>query len=639
MFPKVVQFLKQQTSDSQNIASLYSLADHSKCLAFMLGDGIVPSNVRAGYLARLIIRRALRFLEHLNLHIPLSELVLMHLNSLKEDFPSLKHAQGQIQEILDIETKRFSETLTKGQGIISRFVKEKKTIDDVTLITLYDTHGMPPDIAQRIAQDEGINVVIPKNFDSMIAELHSHEETEKEQQVEESSLPETKRLYYDDHYRKEFDAKVTWVQQGKQGSEVILDKTVFYPEGGGQPGDIGFLQNNGQQIKVAQVIKKDDAIIHILDGSVQVGDTVHGCIDWDHRYTLMKHHTGTHVVNGALRQLFGEHIWQAGSQLGLSEARFDFSHYKPISDQEKKEIETMANRLIKKMVPVEKKIMQRNDAEKAYGFRLYQGGVPPCDSIRVIHIPGVDVEACGGTHLNNIKEVEKIRIIRTERIQDGVNRVVFAAGAMAEEHEKAEDRRYHQIISLLEPRYTIQHHAVVADQLHRATEIFSVSSDQLEKTIQRFLHETDGMKKKTSVYDLNEACTHLFSMWKKTQKKKKQVSTDEIQRLRKQGELVFGTSITVIAAETTYESTATAGALVTEPDYVVHIYDGTKITSMVSDNVALDLRDIAPALGKILGGSGGGKPRMTQSGGPKQDNAHEALETAKQLTKKKLTKK
>jgi alanyl-tRNA synthetase len=144
----------------------------------------------------------------------------------------------------------------------------------------------------------------------------------------------------------------------------------------------------------------------------------------------MKYHTGTHVVNGALRKLLGEHIWQAGSQLEINEARFDFSHYKSISEKERIDIENLANQLIRKGAVVEKKLMDRNSAEQLYGFRLYQGGVPTGDLIRIINIPEIDVEACGGTHVNNINEVEKIRILKTERLQDGVNRIIFTAATM-----------------------------------------------------------------------------------------------------------------------------------------------------------------------------------------------------------------
>jgi len=381
------------------MASIYSLADHAKCLAFMLGDGIVPSNVKAGYLARLIIRRSLRFIEKIGLNASLKEVVTIQLNQIKGEFPSLEKQKRQIDDILEIETERFSETIAKGENLIRRILKEKGKIDKNALINLYDTHGMPPDVVQKISKNEGSEVVIPENFDSMVAELHSHEKKDEERQKVRSGLPNTEQLYYKDHYIKEFNAKVIWSNKIKEGMEVVLDQTAFYPEGGGQPGDVGYLQNNGKKLTVKEVKKEGDAIIHVIKGKADVGEIVHGAIDWEQRYTLMKHHTGTHLVNGALRKILGEHIWQAGSQLGINEARFDFAHYKSISEKERREIEKQANEFIKQATNVEKKVMARNDAEKAYGFRLYQGGVPPGDSIRVLNIPGIDVEACGGTHL------------------------------------------------------------------------------------------------------------------------------------------------------------------------------------------------------------------------------------------------
>ncbi|MCK4416369.1 MAG: hypothetical protein KAU84_04375, partial [Thermoplasmatales archaeon] len=461
VLPDMINWIKKNSKDVSDKASVYSLADHTKCLSFMIGDGIVPSNVKAGYLARLIIRRSLRFIEKLQFKGSLKDLVLMQLDFLQKDFPSLKKREKQISEILDIETQRYSETLSKGRSLIKRILKEKKTIDEKELVTLYDTHGMQPDIVKNIAKSQNVEIKIPENFESMIAELHSHEIKESEKEKIEKNLPETERLYYKDHYTKEFDAKVIWAK----GSEIILDKTAFYPDGGGQPGDIGVLSNNGKKITVKNTIKSGNSIIHLIDGNLEVGEKVHGVIDWDHRYTLMKHHTGTHVVNGALRHLLGEHIWQAGSQLGLSDARFDFSHYKPISESEKKQIEDLANKFIKKAVPVEKKIMDRNAAEKSYGFRLYQGGVPPGNSIRVLNIPSIDVEACGGTHLNNISEVEKIRIIKTERIQDGVNRIIFAAGKMADVHLEGEIETYKKIVSEIENIYDIKEEKDISKQL------------------------------------------------------------------------------------------------------------------------------------------------------------------------------
>ncbi|MFW6173243.1 MAG: alanine--tRNA ligase, partial [Elusimicrobiota bacterium] len=619
-------------------ANIYALADHSKCLAFMLGDGIVPSNVKAGYLARLIIRRSLRFLEKLKLNVSLKELVDLHLDLLEKEFPSLKHGKDQIDEILDIESKKFSETISKGEGLVKRILKEKKTLDKNELITLYDTHGMPPSIVKNIAKKEGVNVTIPKNFESMIAELHSHEKKEETKHEIKADLPNTKRLYYEDHYSQEFDANVLWKKNSDRKTKVILDKTTFYPEGGGQPGDVGVLSTGKKQVSVNQVKEEDNSIVHVIDGILEVGEKVHGKIDWEHRYTLMKHHTGTHVVNAALRKLFGEHIWQAGSQLRVDEARFDFSHYKSITDQEIKEIEKMANEFIQQELPVEKKIMNRNDAERAYGFRLYQGGVPPGNTIRVVNIPGIDVEACGGTHLNNIKEIEKIRILKTERIQDGVNRIIFVAGKMVDTYQKEENELFNRIVENLATIYEIKEQKKASDQLKEASRVLSVSVDQLDKTIKRFLKETEK-KEKTTVVDLTEACKDLFKEWKNTQKMKKKVPTEEIERLKNKAEVIPGTEIKVITAQCKFDSIVIAGEITNEEGYVVHIYDGKKLTSSASDNVDIDLRKIAPEIGRILGGSGGGKPKFTQSGGPRNDKVKEALKTAKMLTQKALGKK
>jgi alanyl-tRNA synthetase len=489
VFPEMVNWLKKYAKNTSDMQSIYSLADHSKCLSFMLGDGIVPSNAKSGYLARLIIRRSLRFIEKIKLDTSLKKLVLMQVDTLKKDFPSLKKREAQIGEILDIETQKYKDTLSKGKNLVKRILKEKKTIDQGELITLYDTHGMQPDIVKNIAKEEGVSVKIPDDFESMVAELHSHEKKEETCDDAIISLPETEKLYYKDHYTKEFDATVLWANKTKDGSEVVLDKTAFYPEGGGQPSDIGFLKNNGNKIIVNYAKKIGDSIVHELDSVLNVGDKVHGQIDWDHRYTLMKHHTGTHVVNGALRHLLGEHVWQAGSQLDINDARFDFAHYKSVTDEEIKEIEKLANKFIKKAIGVEKKIMDRNSAEKTHGFRLYQGGVPPGNSIRVLNIPGIDVEACGGTHLNNISEVEKIRIIKVERIQDGVNRIVFAAGAMADLHQAEEKEIYENVVKILSPCYEIAEQGEISEQLKVVSKLFSVPIEQLDKTIKRFLTE------------------------------------------------------------------------------------------------------------------------------------------------------
>ncbi len=636
VFPKLIKWIKENCENKKDMASIYSLADHSKCLSFMLGDGIVPSNVKSGYLARLIIRRSLRFIEKIKLDSSLKKIVYMQLDLLEKDFPSLKNNKKQIGEILDIETKKYFDTLKKGKHLVKRILSEKKTIDEQELIVLYDTHGMPPEIVKKIASENNVKIKIPENFESMIAELHTHQKNEEKCKEKVENLPETEPLYYKDHYTKEFEAKVLRVEKKEDISKVVLDKTAFYPEGGGQPSDIGYLKLDNKKYIVNEVKKKGDSIIHFVKGELKKDDIVKGEIDWEHRYTLMKHHTGTHLVNGALRKILGEHVWQAGSQLNIEDARFDYSHYKTLSQKQIKEIEKLANEYVKQKIDVEKKVMDRNSAEKKYGFRLYQGGVPPGDSIRVLDIPGVDVEACGGMHINNTGEIKKIRIIKSERIQDGVNRIIFAAGKMADVYQKQEREEYEKIIQILKPTFEIKKHKRISNQLKDSSKIFSVPIYQLEKTMKRFLKETK-IKQKIEVEDLKNASKKLFDLWKKQQKEKKKVSKDEITDLIESAEKTSNNT-RIVTACTDSKATSVAGKLVKKGNIVAHIFDGKKLVSMASKDVKIDLREIAPKVGKILGGSGGGSALMTQCGGPNKEKINDALAEAKKLTKEKLEK-
>jgi alanyl-tRNA synthetase len=635
VFPEIIKWIVKKSEDNSDMQSIYSLGDHSKCLSFMLGDGIVPSNVKAGYLARLIIRRSLRFFEKIKIDGSLKDIVFMQLDLLAKDFPSLIKRKKQIGEILDIETRRYHDIIKKGKNLVKKIILEKKIIDTNDLILLYDTHGMQPDIVKNIAKEEGVYIKIPKNFESMVAELHSYETDEKEIPNEETNLPSSEKLYYKDHYTKIFNAEVLWTNKTESGFEVVLDKTAFYPEGGGQPSDIGFLSNSGKKYRVNHVKKQDNAIIHEVNGSLNVGDKVFGEIDWENRYSLMRHHTGTHVVNGALRKLLGEHIWQAGSQLLPENARFDFAHYTSITNDQKKKIEELANDFVKKKLDVKKLVLDRNSAEKIYGFRLYQGGVPPGNCIRVLDIPGVDFEACGGTHLNNIGEIEKIKVIKIERIQDGVNRVIFAAGKMVDIYHKEEKEIYHNLINILKPFYEIKENLNISEELRKVTDVFSVTIDQLDKTFERFLKESK-IKTHKNVKNLLDAANDLFSEWKKQQKNKKKVTNNDINNYIKSAEIVPGTDYKIITDKTNLDAFAVSGAIVKNSGYIVHIFDGKKLVSMASENIDIDLREIAPELGKILGGSGGGRRRMTQCGGPNIDKVDSALKTAKKLTKKKL---
>jgi alanyl-tRNA synthetase len=282
--------------------------------------------------------------------------------------------------------------------------------------------------------------------------------------------------------------------------------------------------------------------------------------------------------------------------------------------------------------------MDRNGAEKTFGFRLYQGGVPPGNAIRVLNIPGIDVEACGGTHLNNTKEAEKIRIIKTERIQDGVNRIIFAAGKKADAHAKEEEQLYERITSMLDSAYKIKESKDASKELQESAKIFSVSIQQLEKTLQRFLEEVEKKKEKTTVKDLREACEHLFEEWKKTKKMIKQKSVEFSLNAETYKEIPV--TIKGKPAKLRFEDIppsldpiAYAGKIVEQSGYVAYISCGNRVTLAASEDLDIDLGSIAREIGKVLGGSGGGKTHMAQCGGTKRGNTSEAQKKAEELIK------
>ncbi|MEM2935381.1 MAG: alanine--tRNA ligase-related protein, partial [Candidatus Thermoplasmatota archaeon] len=396
---------------------IYAIADHARCIAFMLSDGVVPSNSGAGYLARLVIRRALRFIKKIGFE-GLFDIVSLHIDEMGKDFPELKKARSRIKEILEIEEEKFNSIIERGKSILSKY----KEIGREELIKLYDSHGIHPEIVKEIK-----HVEIPEKFESMVAERHLKSKEEKKEEKIYSF--KTSKIYYEMPYEKEFDANVIY----KGENFVILDKTLFYPEGGGEKSDTGYLIQNGKRARVIKAEKAGDAILHYIEGEIEKGE-VKGIIDWKRRYAMMIHHTATHIINYSARETLGEHVWQAGSELDENEARLDITHYKRISEEEAKEIERRANEVISKGIEVRKNFYERNEAEKKYGMRLYQGGAPKGNIIRVVEIPGIEAEACGGMHINNTSEIGLIKIIGIERLQDGVERIRFCAGEKAIEY-------------------------------------------------------------------------------------------------------------------------------------------------------------------------------------------------------------
>jgi alanyl-tRNA synthetase len=302
--------------------------------------------------------------------MPLADIVAMQIDYFSPHFPELVENRDDIMNLVNVEEQRYYETLDRGRSIVGKVTKELRgaPISLDTLIELYDSHGLNPEIVQEFSE---VPVHIPDNFYQMVAKRHEAIEPVAEEAKDEefpSDMPETKMSYYDDPEVMAFEARVAAVINGA----LLLEHTYFYPEGGGQEPDYGTI--NG--LEVVNVQKVRNSILHYLKEkhSIAQGDIVTCAINEERRRQLMRHHTAAHIINGSARDMLGNHIWQTGAHKAVDEARLDITHYENLSEEQRAELERRCNEVGCWRTPVEISFMPRDEAEAKFGFRLYQGG-------------------------------------------------------------------------------------------------------------------------------------------------------------------------------------------------------------------------------------------------------------------------
>ncbi len=451
------------------LAALYSIADHTRSLLVALHDGGLPSNVGGGYNLRMILRRALSFISQYGWNLDLGEICAWHAAELKDLFPELSKDLDNVQKILAVEVQKYKVTQQKTATLVQQYAT--KEIDEKTLLELYDSQGIAPELIQQEAKKLGKIVHVPENFYAKVTERHEKQEqkhqTTKDIGVDVTGVPATKVRYFEDYKRTTFSAKVV----KSIDKFVILDETFFYATGGGQLHDTGTI--NGK--KVVQILKQNNVVLHELDvpSPFHPGENVKCLIDWDRRLQLSQHHTAAHIVNAAARQVLGPHINQASAYKDIDKGRLDITHYQALTDAEVKKIEDAANTIVNKAIPLHKEFMSRNKAEKAFGMGIYQGGVPPGKELRIVEIPGVDVECCGGSHLDNTQETGMIKIIKSSKISDGIVRLEYTAGKAALSEVNKESKLLEEAAKFL----GVKKSRVPG----RANEIFNVWKDVVKK--------------------------------------------------------------------------------------------------------------------------------------------------------------
>ena len=409
------------------LEGIYLIADHLRTLIFAITDGALPSNVGGGYNLRMMLRRINGTINRLNLKLDIDDLIDTHIDYLKDTYPELDGKREDVKTILKLESVRYEDSKVHMKKKAEK-IREKGVPSVDELITLYESDGITPEYLKEV---DAISE-IPSQFYSKLSDLHQSEKKKAITELPLKEIPETETLFYKDD-PMEFDAKVIKVFD----DQVILDRTSFYARGGGQEPDLGTIAG----FKVVNVDKHANIIVHKLEGGVpKEGDTVSCKVDETRRANITKNHTSTHIINVSSRRILGSWIWQHSAFKDDDHARLDITHHSSLTDEQVKQIEDAANQMIKEDYPVNIDYYDRGTAEQKYGFRIYQGGVVPVKSIRIVSIEDKDIEACGGTHVKKTGDIELIKITKTKRIQDGVVRIEFVSGDAAFQYVKDQEK-------------------------------------------------------------------------------------------------------------------------------------------------------------------------------------------------------
>lgn len=579
--------LSEFISTIEPLEKLFAIVDHSRALAFMFGDGIVPSNVKAGYLARMVLRRTVLLLKDIGVPDLLPEMVEHHINHFSKTYPELNSNKSHILDMVNLEIDRFTQTLERGRRTVKRAI-ESGGINQDKLLELYDSQGLPPSVVSDFATEQGHSIEVPDGFLAMVADRHQGETKVQKKEIV-IDVKATKLDFYEDMEKRIFNSKVIFSDK----NQIALENTLFYPEGGGQLGDKGIIEWNNQSSEVVDVQKVGDVVIHHIKGELpSVGEQISGKVDNNHRSSLSRHHTATHLIGAAAREVLGSHVWQAGASKSTDKARLDITHHRRLTRDVIEGIESKVNNLILEDYPITTKFHSREDADRKYGNTLYQGGAPKYKDVRVVKIPGVDAQACAGTHVSKTSKIEAVKVLRTERIQDGVERIEFSAGPDAIKASQKER-------ALLE----------------KTAEELGVPIDQAPSAAQKFVKEWKDLRSKVSSLEKE------LATFKSSNLKSEKIGKINFY-LNNMGEVDFG-EIQKLVREITSEKNNLAAISCSK--------DG-KGTVILAGSPSLDINCgfiLKESLSSV-GGSGGGKEDYAQGACPESELGN-ALSRIKEL--------
>jgi alanyl-tRNA synthetase len=607
-------------TDTDDLAnkSLRVIADHIRSCAFLVVDGVLPSNEGRGYVLRRIIRRAARHGHQLGCKKPFFYKLVAALDAEMGDaYPELRKHRGHVERVLHKEEQRFAETLEQGMRILEEAIShlDGDTIDGATAFKLYDTYGFPVDLTADVAREKGLKVDLD-GFDLAMEAQRARARAASQFNAVSDDLrldgyPASEFLGYQ---QPQASAKVIAILQNSAAIDqlengdqaiVILDRTPFYAESGGQVGDIGRLSIGEDSVfEVSDTQKQNDIYLHIghlLSGELGAADPVVASIDEDYRRAVMLNHSATHLMHAALRQVLGDHVQQKGSLVDADKLRFDFSHYQPLEPAEITRIETLVNSQIRGNLETRAELMDMENARNTGAMALF--GEKYGDVVRVLRIGSDSVELCGGTHVARAGDIGLFKIVSEGGIASGVRRIEAVTG-------EAAVKRFIDSESTLE----------------RAAHRLKANRDDLLPRIEQLQASNRNLEKQLEALKSKLASSTGGDLAAQAQ---------DVGGVKVLAALLDGANVKTLR-ETVDQLKNKLGAAVV----VLASHEGDKVTVIAGVTKAETDRiragDLANYVGEQCGGRGGGRPDMAQAGGNQPQNLAAALESVLPWVKSQL---
>ncbi len=594
------------TEDLEN-ASLKVIADHIRSCAFLVTDGVIPSNEGRGYVLRRIIRRAIRHGHKLGMDGAFfHKLVAPLAVEMGEAYPELTRAQAQVEKVLRQEEERFAETLGQGMQLLEEAISglAGKELPGETVFKLYDTYGFPVDLTADVARERGLSVDMAGFDKAMAAQREraraaSHfdaaygegveiagktEFTGYEQLVDSSKIV---ALYRDGQ-------PVDELAEGERGM-VVLEKTPFYAESGGQAGDCGRLSAEGLVFEVQDTKKQGEAFVHlglVTHGSLKTGTTVQAEVDSNLRRDTAYNHSATHLLHAALRKVLGEHVQQKGSLVSAERLRFDFSHFEAMTAEELAKIENMVNAQIRANLPVDTRIMAIDEAKSAGAMALF--GEKYGEKVRVLSMGDFSIELCGGTHVGRTGDIGLFKIVSEAGVAAGVRRIEAVTAQGALDWVDAQQERLERVAELVRSG-----REDAPDKVQQLLE----RSRKLEKELEQLKSKlassqgSDMVSQAEEIHGIKVLAAQLEGADPKGLR-------DIVDQLKSK----LGTAAVVVAAVEGERISLVAG-----------------VTKDATDRIKAG--DMLKAVAEQVGGKGGGRPDMAQGGGNQPENLDAALQS------------